>query len=248
MSGNQSDIQRLLCDELVTHGIDAVGDASGIHLQDWPAALIDGIRVHRENEHVVHADLWFHVDRTHNDSAIYCQAVGMGDDPEAAMADAASQWMHNVAPPILSFLNRGPCLGAEWCPNGSAAGFDGWDSYVGPYLLRGEQHPVDRTREVLRHKPLAALVGKEISAALSPVRQFETVLLYVAQSGSESFAEARIGFPPDATIANALRSFPFPAGLGNLISVRQFIFCARASGPARKGFADRIRKWLRRTS
>jgi hypothetical protein len=111
MSDNATSFRNLLCQELEAHGAEVIVEGSGIRLRSWPQTRIEINRVDPQSDQLVVVDLWFTIDEQRPESAIYSQSVGAGTDLDQALADAASQWMHHVAPPLLSCLVHEASLG-----------------------------------------------------------------------------------------------------------------------------------------
>jgi hypothetical protein len=249
-TSHEKQLEELLRAELAAHGAKTATDEQGFRLADWPHAHVQVRDVFLLEGNVV-ADVLFGIGVPGPRAAIHSLSVGVGSNREEMLTDAASQWMHNVAPPALSLLTGEASLGAEWCPSGSARGVDGWDCYVGPCALRGDNNDlVDAMRSLLEFKPLTALARKEVSAALDPKYRVHSVSLYVSRVGNdERFCEGRIDGAAVAPIEERLRSFPFPELPGTLISARQFVVAIRADRPAARsgwrGALDRLARLVR---
>ena len=178
-------------------------------------------------ERLLHVMLFFNLSESLPEHKIFCEAVGLGDDLEAAMSDAAWQWAQGVAPPIISFISQEMLLGAECWLNGSDLGIDGWQTLAGPCMLRGRRELVEQAKALVEQRPPAGFLRKEILAALDPDKPFETLSLYLGRMGDTLHCQVRIGIGPQPDIERALRDFPLPvhAASEGMISVRQFLLC-----------------------
>ena len=150
-----SDTIRLL--ELIEKGIvDHGGDLGGwTQRVENKLELFSGrVTLHAEsgdsepsgNGSVIHAHVYTTL-HEHGDEVLDACLVGVGQDREAALAEAAVFWITGVAGPIKSFLDDKPiCMtcqaGVEggdveqgYSPDDS--GLPGLRAYVGPLLLRG---------------------------------------------------------------------------------------------------------------
>jgi hypothetical protein len=218
---------QLLCEQFRARDIDAFIDSSGVRLRKWPTVSIKVLHLSREGKQLLHVILLFNLSEALPKNKILCEAVGVGDDLETAMSDAAWQWAQGVAPPIISFLSRQILLGTECWPNGSDLGIDGWQTLTGPCLLRGRRELVEQAKMLVEQRPPAGFLCKEILAALYPDKAFETVSLYLGRVGDTVYSQVRIGFAPQPGIERALRDFPLPvhAASEGIVSVRQFLLC-----------------------
>jgi hypothetical protein len=220
----------LLCQQLRARDVDAFVDLSGVRLRKWPTASIKVVHLSRDSERLLHVMLFFYLHEALPEHAIFCEAVGLGDDLETAMSDAAWQWAQGVAPPIISFLSQKMMLGTELWPNGSDNGIDGWETLAGPCLLRGHRELGEQAETLVEERPLAGFVRKEILAGFDPDKAFETLSLYLGRVCEKVYSQVRIGFPRCWNIERALRDFPLPADAASksTISVRQYLLCMNA--------------------
>jgi hypothetical protein len=216
---------QLLCQQLRARDIDAFVDSAGVRLRKWPTASIKVAGLSPEGKQLLHVMLFFNLLEVPPRHAIFCEVVGFGDDPEAAMSDAAWQWAQGIAPPIISFISQQTLLGTECWLNGSDLGIDGWQTLAGPCLLRGHRDLVEQAKMLVEQRPPAGFVCKEILAALDPDKAFETISLYLGRFGDRLHCQVRIGIAPQSDIERALRYFPLPvqAASESMISVRQFL-------------------------
>ena len=227
-------IRELICAGLNALGVSTSIVGTDIHLQDWPTTLV--LVGHAEQMGaLIHADIWIFLNEQRADSAIYSCAVGVGQGKDHALKDAVQHRMQGVAPPILSLLYREPKFGAEFCPSGSADGFDGWDSFSGPYVLRGEKELVAETVAILARRRLIDSVRGMISTRLNSTALVQSVSLYVAYAAGKRYSEVRIGGLEDRNISAVLKGIPLMQVQRDFISIRQFFLCMQAVPPNADG-------------
>lgn len=142
----------LIEERIVAHG----GDLGGwTALSTGELKLFDG-RVTLRAEIVgggeanpVHAHV-FTTLHEHGDEVLDACVLGMGEDPDAALGQAATIWMQGVGAPIRSFLDDRPVCMAS--PAGAEAGLvlAGGRAYAGPIFPRGlDDAVVDALDETL---------------------------------------------------------------------------------------------------
>lgn len=150
-----ADADQLL--ELIEEGIvEHGGDLGGwTRLSEETLQLFDGrvtlraeVNDNDESETMVHAHV-FTTLHDHDDEVLDACLLGMGNDREAALGQAAMIWITCVAGPIRSFLDNKPvCMTCQAGVQGGEPregfsrgdyGLTGLRAYVGPSIARGFQ-------------------------------------------------------------------------------------------------------------
>lgn len=224
MSDIRAPLQAALGREFAAHGAEVVIEDEVLRLRDWPHARLEIGRIVVHSEDVVEAGLWFTVDAQDPSAKLYCPTVGVAEGLDAAIADAAYQWMHHVAPPLLSTLIRRAVLGAAWLAAGDPYGFATWNCFAGPLAFRADLGFATSKDDVV--SPLTFL-RDEVEAKLDPAKAYQSVLLYVGRAGDEVNSEVRVGLVPYWAIAHRLHNLVLPRPIGQSVSVRQFAVAIR---------------------
>ncbi|KAB8144840.1 hypothetical protein F8S13_03105 [Chloroflexia bacterium SDU3-3] len=204
----------------------------GVRFARWPTVGVFVTHAeHEENSYpsgeqisLVHLDLAVALNVEREDSLIVSCATGIGAGLGDAVANAADQWCACVIPPIFSLLHQQAMYGTLWLPDG----LPGWDLFVSPYVMRGQDVQAD-LGPFLEQQPLVVSLGHALLAELPPERMFNTVMLYRGQNGNNVFVDCYINGEKSEPAELALLGLPWP-DIERFHSVRLFVFCMRSQG------------------
>jgi hypothetical protein len=181
---------------LATAGVPSFVDSRGVRLKSWPTVVIAIDHVDEERptdaSYVIHAEVTFAYNHAVAESFVHTCVTGSGPDQIEAIADAGRAWMLGWAPPLVSVLNCGATLDAEWFPAGDADGLCNWDGFSSPYVLRGPAADRAKLELFVEGRPLLAFVRDELSARLDDANLLHTVSLFFARSRASESSEVQI--------------------------------------------------------
>jgi hypothetical protein len=191
--------------------LDVYRAGGAVCFRRWPTvALTVGATSVTEKQKtlLLHADLAFAYNATRPDSQLRTCVTGVGSHVDEAAVDAANQWIRSWAPPLVSVLNSGPVLGAEWFPASAPDSIPGWDAFSSPYILRGLPNDSQALAAVLETTPLLGLVREDLPRYLETSSLLHAVSLFVGAAGKTTFAEVQIDGAIVADLASPLSVVP----------------------------------------
>jgi hypothetical protein len=191
--------------------LDAYRVDGAVRFRRWPtiALSVGGVSVVEKQDAVLlHADITFAYNAARPDSELRTCVTGIGSDLEQARIDAATDWIRSWAPPLISVLNSGPSLGAEWFPAAGPDGVPGWDAFSSPYILRRSQQESASLVRTLETTPLLGLVRDDLPRHLDPSRLLHTVALFVGGMGEATYSEVQIDGAIVSDIGPRLAALP----------------------------------------
>lgn len=196
---------------LAERGLDAYRGDGAVRFRQWPtvALTVDATAVTEKRDTLLlHADVSFAYNAARPDSLLRTCATGAGADTNAAIADAANEWVRSWGPPLFSVLHCGPVLGAEWFPASAPDSVPGWDAFSSPYIVRGLPRDSEALGGILEMNPLLGLVREDLARQLETSSLLHTVSLFIGAVATTRFAEVQIDGAIVADLASPLSMLP----------------------------------------
>lgn len=164
-------------------------------------------------------DIQIHLDGDQGDR-FRVGALGVGNDPQAALRDAIAEWHTLAVWPLMSALGAS----VEKRRGESQQTLAGWDLFAGRVGIRGEVPPALRAGGAF-FRSLLERLREVVSQWDQPPRfTLRTIYLMVTRSGAATEVQAAVDGLVDEALASIVQSLAWPASTQPYLYKQLFVF------------------------
>lgn len=170
---------------------------------------------------VAHLDIQVELNQQLPATFIATCCTGIGPDLEAALFDGLDAWLQADGSVIFSVLNQRSVMNTAWCPNGDPFGIPGWDCFLSPYIVRGNDTAQQILIDFVQANPLLDPVRQALSPHLDQQRLIQSVSIFRGIASGEQYADCRVNGQSTTALDELLLATAWPVAEVGFGTVRQ---------------------------